>query len=143
MLDGLLQWTAGGVPLPSLLLDGHFGNHNAMSMARQAPLHLIATLRYDAALSLPYTGPSAGRGPRRKYGHKVEDDTIPVQYRKATTVEGHIQTQTYQRPLLHRECTQPLHVVIIVKTHLRTQGRAHVLLFSSDLDLAYAPLVDY
>src|SRR6266478_5657239 len=34
-------------------------------------------------------------------------------------------------------------VVIIAKTNLRTQARAHVVLFSSDLDLAYAPLVDY
>ena len=36
-----------------------------------------------------------------------------------------------------------MHVVIIAKTTLRTQARAHVVLFSSDLDLAYAPLVDY
>jgi len=36
-----------------------------------------------------------------------------------------------------------LHVVIIAKTNLHTQARAHVVLFSSDLDLAYAPLVDY
>ena len=34
-------------------------------------------------------------------------------------------------------------VVILVKTNLRTQACAHVVLFSSDLALAYAPLVDY
>jgi hypothetical protein len=34
-------------------------------------------------------------------------------------------------------------VVILAKTNLRTQARAHVVLFSSDLTLAYAPLVDY
>jgi len=45
-------------------------------------------------------------------------------------------------PLLHKEFAQPLHVVILVKTNLRTQARAHVLLLSSALDLAYAPLVD-
>jgi len=33
--------------------------------------------------------------------------------------------------------------VIIVKTKLRTQAQAHVLLFSSDLTLACASLVDY
>jgi hypothetical protein len=38
---------------------------------------------------------------------------------------------------------QLLHVVLIAKTNLRTQARAHVMLFSSDLDLAYTPLVDY
>ena len=45
--------------------------------------------------------------------------------------------------LLHKEFVQPLNVVIIVKTNLRPQARTHVVLFSSDLDLAYAPLVDY
>ena len=34
-------------------------------------------------------------------------------------------------------------VVIIVKTNLRTRAHAHVILFSSDLALAYAPLIDY
>jgi len=58
-------------------------------------------------------------------------------------VDGHIETRLYQAQLLHKECTQPLNVVIIAKTNLHTQARAHVVLFSSDLDLAYAPLVDY
>ena len=54
-----------------------------------------------------------------------------------------MKTCVYQMPLLHKEFTQPLNIVIIAKTNLRTQARAHVVLFSSDLDLAYAPLVDY
>jgi putative transposase len=58
-------------------------------------------------------------------------------------VEGYIQTCLYQAHLLHKEFAQPLNIVSIVKTNLRTQARAHVVLFSSDLDLAYAPLVDY
>ena len=45
--------------------------------------------------------------------------------------------------MLHKEFMQPLNVVIIVKTNRRTQARAHVVLCSSDLALAYAPLVDY
>ena len=36
-----------------------------------------------------------------------------------------------------------MNVVIIVKTDLRTQAQAHVLLFSSDLTLAYTSLADY
>ena len=62
---------------------------------------------------------------------------------KETPVEGHIKTCLYQMQMLHKEFAQPLNVVIIVKTNLRTQARAHVVLFSSDLDLAYVPLVDY
>ena len=143
MLDALLQLIAGVVSLTYVVLDGHFGNHNALHMARQCDLHLISKLRYDAALYFPYTGPYAGRGPHRKYGDKVDYDALPLSALKATTVEGHMQTCLYQMQLLHKEFPQPLNVVIIVKTNLRTQARAHVVLFSSDLALAYALLVDY
>lgn len=143
MLDVLLRQIAGVVPLTYFVLDGHFGNHNAVQMARQSQLHLISKLRRDAALYFPYVGPSAGRGPRRKYGRKVDYANVPAQYLKETTVEGHIETRMYQAQLLHKEFMHPLNIVIIVKTNLRTQAQAHVLLFSSDLTLAYAPLVDY
>ena len=125
------------------MLDGHFGNHHAVQMARQSNLHLISKLRCDAALYFPYAGPYAGRGPHRKYGNKVDYDALPVHYLKETTVEGHMQTCIYQMQLLHKEFMQPLHVVILAKTNLRTQARAHVILFSSDLTMAYTPLIDY
>lgn len=143
MLRALLQLIAGVVSLTYVVLDGHFGNHHALHMARQCNLHLISKLRCDAALYFPYTGPYAGRGPHRKYGDKVDYDALPKSSLKATTVEGQVKTCVYQMPLLHKEFIQPLNVVIIVKTNLRTQARAHVVLFSSDLALAYAPLVDY
>ena len=143
MLDALLQRIAGFLSLPYLVLDGHFGNHNALHMARQCHLHLISKLRCDAALDFPYTGPYAGRGPHRTYGDKVDYDNLPMSSLKETTVEGQMQTCLYQMQLLHKEFPQPLNVVIIVKTNLRTQARAHVVLFSSDLALAYTPLVDY
>jgi putative transposase len=143
MLGALRQLIAGVVSLTHVVLDGHFGNHNALQMARQHNLHLISKLRCDAALSFPYTGTYAGRGPHRKYGDKVDYDHIPAQYLQETTVEKHIKTCLYQMQVLHKEFTQPLNVVILVKTNLRTQAQAHVVLFSSDLELAYAPLVDY
>ena len=67
---------------------------------------------------------------------------LPVQYLKETTVEGHMETRLYQMQLLHKEFAQPLNVVIIAKTNLRTKAQAHVVLFSSDLALAYVSLVD-
>ena len=73
----------------------------------------------------------------------MDDDHLPAQYLKETTVERHIETRLYQMHVLHKEFAQPLNVVIIAKTNLRTQAHAHVVLFSSDLALAYAPLVDY
>jgi hypothetical protein len=64
-LDALLHLIAGVVSLPSVVLDGPCGNHNALQMVRQHNLHLIAKLRCDAALYFPYIGPYAGRGPHR------------------------------------------------------------------------------
>jgi putative transposase len=141
--DALLQRIVGVVAVTSLVLDGHCGNHHALRMARQCGLHLISKVRGDAALYLPYTGPYAGRGPRRKYGAKIDDDHLPASARKASTVEGHIETCISQAHLLHKECPHPLHVVIMAKTNLRTQARAHVVLFRSALDLAHTVLVDY
>ena len=143
MLTALLQLIATVLSVTYVVLDGHFGNHNALHMARQCGLHLISKLRCDAALYLPYTGDYAGRGPRRKYGHKINYNHLPTQYLKASTVEGHMQTCYYQMQLLHKEFQHPLHVVIIAKTNMRTQARAHVVLFSSDLELAYVALIDY
>jgi len=142
-LDALLRLIAGVVALTYLVLDGHFGNHNALQMAQQCGLHLISKLRCDAALYFPYTGPYTGRGPRRKYGAKVDYDHLPISYLQETLVEGHMRTCVYQMQLLHKEFAQPLNIVIIAKTNLHTQARAHVILFSSDLALAYAPLIDY
>jgi hypothetical protein len=73
----------------------------------------------------------------------VNDAHRPVHYLKETPVEGHSETRLYQMPVLHKEFTDPLKVVIIAKTHLRPQARAHVVRFSSDVALAYTPLVDY
>src|SRR6266849_3359693 len=87
MLEALLRLITTVLAVTYLVLDGHFGNHNALHMARQCNLHLISKLRCDAALYFPYTGPYAGRGPRRKYGRKVDYDHILEQYLKETTVE--------------------------------------------------------
>jgi putative transposase len=115
MLGALRQLIAGVVSLTYLALDGHFGNPSALQIARQHHLHLISKLRCDAALYFPYTGPYAGRGPHRKYGHKVAYDHLPAPYLKETTVEGAIQTSLYQAQLLHKEFAHPLHVVIIAR----------------------------
>ena len=92
---------------------------------------------------MPYAGPYAGTGPHRKYGSKLDYCSIPEKYRKTTTVENHLQTCIYQAQLLHKEFAQPLNVVIIVKTNLHTHAKAHVILFTSDLELPYDTLRDY
>jgi hypothetical protein len=103
MLTALLHLIATVLSVTYLVLDSHFGHHNALHMARQCGLHLISKLRCDAALYFPYTGPYAGRGPRRKYGPKVDYNHLPEHYLKETTVEGHMETRLYQMHVLHKE----------------------------------------
>ena len=45
--------------------------------------------------------------------------------------------------MLHKSFVQPLNIVIIVKINLKSHARAHVVLFSSDLTLAYDLVIDY
>jgi len=143
MVMELLQRIAGSLSLTYLVMDGHFGNNNALTMVRSCGLHLISKLRYDARLYLPYTGPYAGRGPHRHYGDRVVYHSLPAQSHKTSAVAGAIQTDIYQMHLLHKEFSQALNVVIIVKTNLTTGACARVCLFSSDLALTYEQLIDY
>lgn len=143
LLHAQLHLIAGSIPVVYLALDGHFGNSPTLQMVRACGLHLISKLRSDAALYLPYAGPYQGRGPRRKYGAKLDINALPAQSLCQTTVEDQVETCIYQVEVLHKEFPQPLNVVVLVKTNLRTGARAHVLFFSSDLALSFDQLVEY
>jgi putative transposase len=143
LIRAVLGRVKGVLPLTYLVLDGHFGNNAALQMTRQCDLHLISKLRHDAKLYFPYDGPYSGRGPHRQYGDKLNLKDIPTQYLRQVSREGDIQTCIYQMTLLHHEFAQPLNVVVIRKTNLKTHAQAHVLLFSSDLALPFVRLIDY
>lgn len=125
------------------VLDGAFGNNNALQMVRQCSLHLISKLRYDAALYFPYEGKQKKRGANKKYGAKLDYNHIPDKYLKETTLLDGIQTKIYQMTLWHKLIPDKLNIVIIIKTNLKTQKVARVVLFSSDLELAFDKLIDY
>ena len=133
------QW----LTITHLLLDGKFGHNNAVQMALGCGLHLVSKLRHDAALYLPYDGPYSGHGPHRKYGDKINHAAIPAEYLKETSTQDDIQTYIYQATMLHKGFAARLNVVIIRKHNVKTDRWAQVLLFSSDLDLTYAQLIDY
>lgn len=125
------------------IFDGELGHHDALQMVRQVGLHLISKLRYNSALYIPYEGPYSGRGPHRKYGQKLDYHNIPSEYLKSTSVDKEIKTQIYQMSLWHKKFVDLLNIVVIVKTNLKTNQTAHVLLFSSDLNLEDESLIDY
>jgi len=126
-----------------LVLDGHFGNNNTLQMTLQCDLHLISKLRYDAALSFVYDGEQKRKGPRKKYGQKINYRNLPDQYLVEKTIKDGIETCIYQAQMLHHEFAQILNVVILTKTNLRTGVFANVNLFSSDLELSYEKIIDF
>ena len=142
-IRALLERIGGVLPLTYLVLDGHFGNAVALQMARGCQLHLISKLRSDSALYFPYDGPYAGRGPKRLYGDKLTPCAIPERYLCQTRVEQDIESRIYQVQVRHKTCSQLLNVVCLVKTNLKTQAQAHVLLVCSDLALSFDKLIDY
>jgi putative transposase len=143
MLKKIQQLIRSDILLVYAILDGAFGNNNSLQMVRQCRMHLISKLQHNSALYFPYEGTYSGHGPRPKYGDRINYKNIPDKYLKETTQEKSIQTNIYQMTMLHKLFAQKLNVVIIVKTNLVTCARAYVILFSSDLDLPYAKLIDY
>jgi putative transposase len=142
-LQALLTIIGSIIPLKYLALDGHFGNYPAAWMVLQNKLHIISKLRHDAGLYLPFTGQKKKRGPHPKYGEKIDYDHLPGNILKQTSMEDGIQTDIYQAKMWNKEFPIPLNVVIIHKTNLKTQAVAHVILFSTDLDLPFDKLIDY
>ena len=143
MIKSLFKLLAKFIPLTYLVLDGHFGNNNALQMARQVKLHIISKLRYDSALYIPYQNPDPNCRSRRKYGDKLDYCNIPEEYLCKSTIDEEIKTDIYQATLLHKEFAQALNIVILVKTNLKTNTHSHVVLFSSDLKLSSEKIIDY
>ena len=143
MLRRLLSLIGAELSLVYCVMDGVFGHNKALQMVRQCSLHLISKLRHDAALYFPYDGPQKKYGARKKYGAKLTYNDIPDRYLKETSLSDGIRTDIYQMTMWHKRFPDQLNIVLIVKTKLKTGARAHVVLFSSDLALAYDLLIDY
>jgi putative transposase len=139
MLKRFLALVGNAITLAYIVLDGHFGNNNALQMVLPCGLHLVSKLRHDSALYFLYEG----KDKRKKYGDKIDYAHLPARYLQETTTAGGIRTDIYQATMRHKEFAQALNVVIIVKTKLASGATARVILFSSDLLLSWAQLIDY
>ena len=142
-LKQLLELTGSHIQISHFVFDGAFGNNDAVQMVRQVGLHLVSKLRHDSALYFPDNAPYPGRGPRKKYGVKLHYQDIPETYLKTSSTDKDIETKIYQMKMWHKKFADLLNVVVIVKTNLKTHKVAHVVLFSSDLDLTYDLVMDY
>jgi len=142
VLQAFLVVLKGVLSISYLVMDGHFGNYPSAWMVRQTGLHFISKLRWDAALYQPFSGKYRGRGPHPKYGDKIDVHKMKKKYLKSDKKEGGLRTQIYQATLLNKEFAFPIHVVVILKTNLSTRAQAHVILFSTDLELSYEKMID-
>ena len=131
------------ITLKYVTMDGHFGNYPSAWMVRKENLHLISKLRSDAALKIAFVGEHSGPGPKPKYGAKIDVRKLDLQYWQEASFKDGIRTDIYQGQFYNTEFAFPLNVVIILKTNLVTKAQAQVILFSTDLDLAYDKIIKF
>ena len=143
VLQAFLAVWKGILAVRYLVMDGHFGNYPSAWMILQTGLQLVSKFRSDAALYEPFAGKYCGHGPHPKYGEKVDVRKMKKKYLKLDDQEAGIRTQIYQAALLNREFASPINIVVILKTNLSTKKQAHVILFSTDMELPYKKLYDY
>jgi hypothetical protein len=143
VLQAFLAVLKGVLSISYLVMDGHFGNYPSAWMVRQTGLHFVSKLRHDAALCEPFSGKYRGRGPHPKYGDKVDVHKMKKKYLKSDKTADGIRTRIYQATLLNKEFAFCLNVVIVLKINLSTKAQAHVILFSTDLELSYEKIMDF
>ncbi len=83
------------IPLKYVVLDGAFGNNNAVQMVLQCEMQIISKLKRTSALYFLYIGLYSGRGAKRKYGDKLDYNNISHKYLKETSTEEGIKTEIY------------------------------------------------
>ena len=142
-LQSLLETIGTTIILKYVVLDGHFGNYPSAFMVRQTNLHLISKLRSTAALYPAFEGEHSGRGPKPKYGSKIDVRKMDAEYLKKTSSEDNLRTDIYQGKFYNKEFAFALNVVFILKTNLDTHAQAHVILFSTDLEQTYEKIIKF
>lgn len=143
VLEAFLVILKGILAVRYLVMDGHFGNYPSAWMVLQTGLQFVSKLRQDAALYEPFTGKYRGTGRPLKYGDKINVREMKKKYLQSDQRENDIRTQIYQALLLNKEFAFQINVVVILKTNLATHKQAHIILFSTDLELPYEKLFDY
>lgn len=135
--------SAVNIKVSYFVFDGAFGNNNSLQMVLRCELNLISKLRRNAALYFTYTGEQKKRGRRRKYGEKLDYAQLPESYLVSSETVGKIRTDTYQMQMWHKLFPDLLTIVIVAKTNLENDKRAHIVLFSSDVSLSAETLIHY
>ena len=126
--------------LKYIVADGEYANEEYTNYVCGKELHLVSKLRKDANMKFLYTGKKAGRGRPRLYDKKVilEQDLALLDYEGQTADGGEI----YSKVVWHVGLKRKLKIVYLRKKS--SKGKlTTVLLFSTDLELATAHIINY
>jgi len=134
----------GHLPVSFLVLDGYFGNQFYVRLALKYKVHLISKLKSTASLYFQYDEIYSGKGRHKKYGKKLNKNSIPSKFLKKTTVEKKYKYEIYQLELWNKKINDfKLNVVVIKAIQLSTNQIIYCNLFTTDLTLSYDKIVDY
>jgi len=100
-------------------------------------------LRNNSALFFKYTGEYSGKGRPKQYGARIDYAKRPDENLRSDEKKGNIRERIYQIESLHKTMSESLNVVIIHKENTVTGKRAHIILFSTDINLNWDKVVDY
>ncbi|MEA3469103.1 MAG: transposase [Thermodesulfobacteriota bacterium] len=143
MLQKLLKLIGDTIHPVYFVYDGAFGNNAAVQMSQQVCLHLISKLRNNSALYFVWNGIYSGKGRPPIYGNRINYSNLPAANLKSDETRKHIHTRIYQLNVVHKKFADPLNVVIISKTNVKTGKVARGILFSTDLELEWQNVIDY
>ena len=144
LLGSVLPRLSKYLEVKYVVADGSYGNKTSCIIAQEHGLELISKLNKRTGLYLPYDGPYAGRGRRRKYGKKIDYDHLPSQNLVSSTSEEGIRENIYQfKQVWTKHIPYKINVVIITKTDLESGKTARSVLFSTCPELAATTMKKY
>ena len=100
-------------------------------------------MRNNSALFFKYTGEYSGKGRPKQYGARIDYAKLPDENLRSDEKKGNIRERIYQIESLHKTMSESLNVVIIHKENTVTGKCAHIILFSTDINLNWDKVVDY
>lgn len=129
-----------------IALDGFYGHEGYVLLAVEQGLNIISKFKTNAHLILPFQGTQSGKGRPKTLGSKVNLDKIDEKFYLNTIKEenSNVSTKVYQLEVFTPKISgKKINVVVLIHTHLTTKRVGRSVLFSSDLTLDAATIIDY
>lgn len=121
--------------------DGKYGNNTCAKLCKEFGMFVISKLQHNSELYFENTKPYPGFGRPKKYGKRLDYKNLPLEYVVKEDISDKEITRTFQMTLLSKSFDDKLNVVIVQKTI--EEKIAHVIFFSTDLELPYQKIIDY